>query len=309
MTTTSAWTPQGEVQIIAGTPVGGGQDRPARVLARIIAAQSLLPVPIDVLNVVGKGGGKAWDYLLERPGNPHVLAISSAPLLTNRLAGIDSYDHAALTPIANLYDEYVAFVVRTDSAIADARDLYRRLGADPGSVTVSLATALGTTNHIALARVAMQAGGDVRGLAIRVFDSARYAVEDLIRGNAEVAAVSAVSAAPEIEQGKLRPLAVTARERLGGLFAAAPTFAELGIDCVEGTWRGVVAPPGLTAAQVAFWEQTLARATRTADWSAELTRQYWVDSFMNAAACAAFLDRERAQLEVAMAGLGLLRRS
>ena len=304
---TDAWKPQSEIQLIAGTPVGGGQDRPARVLMKVLAEERLVDVPIKVLNVVGKGGGAAWDYLLARPGEPHVLAISSAPLLTNRLAGIDNYDHGALTPIANLYTEYVAFVVRTESSIADARDLYKRLGANPASVTVSLATALGTTNHIALARIALQAGADVRALAIRVFDSARYAVEDCLAGHAEVAAVSAVSAAPEIAEGKLRPLAVTGPERLGGLFAAAPTFAELGIDCVEGTWRGVVGPRGLSGAQTAFWEQTLAHATRTADWNAELGRQYWVASFMNAAQCTEFLDREREKLRASMSQLGLIR--
>lgn len=304
---TSLWKPQGEIELIAGTPIGGGQDRPARVLMKVLADARLLDVPVKVLNVVGKGGGAAWDYLRSRPGNPHVLAISSAPLLTNRLAGIDDYDHAALTPIANLYNEYVAFVVRTDSAIEDARDLLKRLGADPKSVTVSLATALGTTNHIALARVTAQAGGDVRALSIRVFDSARYAVEDLLAGHADVAAVSAVSAAPEITQGKLRPLAITAPERLGGIFAGTPTFAEAAIDCVDGTWRGVVAPAGLSAAQTLFWEQTLESATRSADWQTELGRQYWIDSFMGADECRAFLDRERASLRASMARLGLLR--
>ena len=304
---TNTWKPQREVQFIAGTPVGGGQDRPARVLMKVLADHGLVDVPMKVLNIVGKGGGKAWDYLLEHPGDPHVLAISSPPLITNRLAGVDDYDHAALTPIANLYAEYVAFVVRTDSRISDARDLFRRLGADPAGVTVSLATALGTTNHIALARIALQAGGDVRALAIRVFDSARYAVEDLVAGNAEVAAVSAVSAAPEIAEGKLRPLAVTSPERLGGLFADAPTFAELSIDCVEGTWRGVIAPSALDAAQTMFWEQTLARATRTSDWTTELGRQYWLASFMGAAQCTQFLDRERVNLRTSMTQLGLIK--
>src|SRR5690606_15169648 len=127
-----------------------------------------------------------------------------------------------------------------------------RLGADPASVTVSLATALGTSNHIALAAVARDAGGDPRAVRMRVFDSARYAVSDALEGNADVAAVSAVSAAPELAEGRLRALAVTAPDRLTGLFAAAPTWAELGVDCVIGTWRVVIAPAGITAEQCAF---------------------------------------------------------
>jgi putative tricarboxylic transport membrane protein len=300
------WKPEREIALIAGTPPGGGQDRPARILSKILADERLLDVPVKVLNVVGNGGGKAWDYVLERPGDPHCLAISSPPLLTNRFFGVADYDHAALTPIANLYAEYVAFVVRADSTLADVSDLQRRLGADAGSVTVSLATALGTTNHIAFAQVAMQAGGKVDALSIRVFDSARYAVADLLAGNAEVAAVSAVSAAPEISDGQLRPLAVTSPQRLGGIFAQAPTLLERGVHCDGGTWRGVVGAPGLEARQRAFWEQVLLTATRTREWKAELERQFWIDSYMSGAACTAFLDGEREQLAKALSELALL---
>jgi putative tricarboxylic transport membrane protein len=300
------WQPQHEVEIVAGTPPGGGQDRPARTLIRILAEQELIEVPMKVSNIVGKGGGAAWDYLLEHPGDPHVLAINSPPLLTNRLFGVSDYHHAELTPVVNLYTEYVAFVVRQNSKIADATDLKKRLGSDPGGTIISLATALGTTNHIAAAQIARQAGGDVARLAIRVFDSARFAVADVVAGNAEVAAVSAVSAAPEITEGKLRPIAVTGPDRLPGIFAAAPTLAEIGIDCVMGTWRGVLAPHGVGRAQVAFWENAFAAATRSAEWHRELAGQFWVNAFMNASECTAFLDAELASLTLAIKQLKLM---
>ena len=301
------WKPEREIEIVAGTPPGGGQDRPARTLIKILQEQRLLAVPMKVSNIVGKGGGAAWDYLLAHPSDPHVLAINSPPLLTNRLFGISDYDHAELTPLVNLYTEYVAFVVRTDSTIADAAELKRRLGANPGSVTISLATALGTTNHIAAAQIVRQAGGDVGALSIRVFDSARFAVADVIAGNAEVAAVSAVSAAPEITEGKLRPLAVTGPQRLPGIFAAASTLTENAVDCVMGTWRGVLAPAGISTAQREFWEQAFAAATRSAEWNSELASQYWVSSFMTGPEYTAFLDRERASLRTALNELGLLK--
>lgn len=301
--TTVSWRPEREIELIAGTPPGGGQDRPARALMDIFAAQRLLAQPVRVLNKPGRGGGAAWDYIRARAGDAHCLAINSPPLITNRLVGVSDYDHAELTPIATLYTEYVAFVAPADSPIRSATDLAQRLGADPASVTVSLATALGTSNHIALAAVARQAGGDPNRLSVRVFDSARYAVADALAGNAQVAAVSAVSAVPELGDGRLRALAVTAPERLGSLFAGAPTWAELGIDCVIGTWRGVIAPAGVTAEQRAFWEQTLLQATRDTAWRSELGRQYWIDMFLGAEDTRAFLDSERAQLETALKGL------
>jgi len=299
----SSWQPTREIEFIAGTPPGGGQDRPARALIKVIQDMRLIDVPIKLLNMPGKGGGSAWDYVREHPGDPHVLAINSPPLLTNRILGVSDYDHAALTPIANLYTEYVAFVVRKDSPIASGQELKRRLGADPGSVVISLATALGTTNHIASGLVAQAGGGDPRKLKINVFESARYAVADALAGKADVAAVSAVSAVPELTDGQLRTLAMTSPERLSGVFAAAPTWKELGVDCVMGTWRGVIGAAGLPSAACAFWEKTLQAATGHPDWHAELARQFWIGTFMGAADCGAFLDRERARLHAALAAL------
>jgi len=59
--------------------------------------------------------------------------------------------------------------------------LKRRLK-DASRVRISLATAIGNPNHIALARLTRHAGGDVKALTIDVFDSARYAIAHLIDG-------------------------------------------------------------------------------------------------------------------------------
>lgn len=289
--------------LVAGTPAGGGQDRPARALIKVLEELRLLDVPVKLINLPGKGGGSAWDHVRAHAGDAHMLGISSPPLLTNRIFGVSDYDHDALTPLAMLYTEYVAFVVRNDSPIGSALKLQQRLGADPASITVSLATALGTTNHIALALITRQAGGDPRALKIKVFDSARYAVADVLAGNAQVAAVTAVSAAPELADRSLRALAVTAPARLTGVFENAPTWSELSIDCVMGTWRGVIGPSDLSATQRAYWDHTLAAATRHPIWHAELARQFWVGTHMRSDQCRAFLDGERSRLQAALAEL------
>jgi putative tricarboxylic transport membrane protein len=299
-----SWRPQRPIELVAGTPPGGGQDRPARVLVEVIERLHLLEYPVHVVNMPGKGGGAAWDHLREYPGDAHRLAINSPPLLTNRLTGVSDYDHRQLTPIATLYTEYVGFFVQTDSPVASAAGMQETLGKDPGALTVSLATALGTSNHIALAAVAAQAGGDPHQLRIRVFDSARQAVADMLAGHSHVAAVSTVSALPELEQGRLRALALTAPQRLAGMFAHTPTFAELGIDCVIGTWRGVIAPADLTPEQVVFWETTLRKATADAGWREQLARQYWIDMFLGAGETRDFLDQERASLATALQAMG-----
>ena len=139
-----AWRPTREIELIAGTPAGGGQDRPARALIRILQSRKLIDVPVKLTNIPGKGGCNGWDYLRQHAGDAHVLAISSPTLITNRQLGVADFDHAALTPLANLYTEYIAFVVRTDSPILTSADFMNRLARDTARCRIALATAIGT---------------------------------------------------------------------------------------------------------------------------------------------------------------------
>ena len=119
--TGAGWRPQHEIELVAGTPAGGGQDRPARVLLDLL--KGLVGVPVKLTNIPGRGGGNAWDYLAAHPGDPHILAINSPTIITNRLLGESTLDFTALTPLANLYTEYLVFVLRTDASIKTAEHL------------------------------------------------------------------------------------------------------------------------------------------------------------------------------------------
>lgn len=300
------WQPRHEVELVAGTPAGGGQDRPARALISILESNRLLGVPVSLTNIPGRGGGNAWDYLAQHPGNAHVLAINSPTIITNKLLGVSAFDHAALTPLANLYTEYIAFVVRADSPIKNGAGLLERLGSNAGALTIALATAIGNTNHMALAQVTRHTGGDVTALRITAFDSALYAVAAVIEGRADVGAITAVSAAKELAAGRVRALAVSAPQRLPQLYAEVPTWTEQGVDCVIGTWRGVIGASGITADEIAFWEGALQAATESAEWNAGLADKYWANTWLGGAALRDFLDRERGVMGGLLGQLGLL---
>ena len=297
------WRPEHEIELVAGTPAGGGQDRPARALLGVLSG--LVDVPLKLCNIPGRGGGNAWDYLAQHPGNPHVLAINSPTIITNRQLGVSNFDDTALTPLANLYTEYIAFLVRTDSAISDGNALLARLR-DPAALTIAMATALGNTNHMALAQLTRHAGADPRQLRLHVFDSALHAAADVMAGRAEVAAITAVSAAKELAEGSLRALAVSSPQRLPRLYAGVPTWTELGADCVIGTWRGVISTAGLTARQIAYWDGALRAATATAEWNATLAEKYWASTWLGGAELTAFLDREHQVMGTLLRDLGLL---
>jgi putative tricarboxylic transport membrane protein len=305
----TAWRPQRDVELVVGTPPGGGLDRTARALAKAIEAKRLLEVPVRITNIGGDGGRRAWAWLDQRPGDPHVLCVSSSNLATDHLLGATAFDHeSAFTPLAILYTEYIAFLARSDSSIKSGADLTTRFAADAGSVTVALSTSLGNPNHIALAKVVQHAGGDVKAPKVRVFDSALDADADVVAGRADVCAVTAASAVKELAAGTMRALAVSAPQRLAGLYAQTPTWIEQSVDCVIGAWRGATGARGFARAQVQFWEGVLAAAVATKEWHAELERHYWTSMHVDGSKLRELLARERAEMETILRELGLLKR-
>ena len=303
----AGWHPERGIELVAGTPAGGGQDRPARALLRILESEGLVGVPLKLTNIPGRGGDNAWDYLMQHAGDPHVLAINSPTIITNRQLGVAGFDHTALTPLANLYTEYIAFVVSADSPIRTGADFMRRLAQDTGACRIALATALGNINHMALAQVTRHAGGDINALKISVFDSALYAVADVIEKRAEVGAITAVSAVKAMEAGLVRAFAISAPQRLPRLYAQVPTWTGQGVDCVIGTWRGVIGAAALAPEQVAFWDGALRAATATKEWNAELADKYWANTYLGGGELDAFLDRERDVMGALLHELGLAR--
>ena len=302
---TSAWRPAREVELIVGTPPGGGQDRPARAMMHVLQAEALVEAPMRLTNIPGRGGSNAWEALRERQGDAHVLSVSSAPLISNKVLGVSDFDHAALTPLATLYTEYLAFVVRVDSPLRTAAQLIERLSTDPAALTIAFATAVGTTNHIALGRIVQHLGHDPKRLKLHVFESALDAVADVVEGHAELGVISAVSAVKALEAGQLRTLAVSAPSRMSGIFSEAPTWAELSIPCTVGTWRGIIGPESIDEPAVAYWERAFGAAVRSDSWLAELARNHWTSTWKGSAETCAFLDTERAFLARMLGELGL----
>lgn len=302
-----AWRPEREVEIVAGTPPGGGLDRSARALLKALVSTRLIDVSLKVANIAGDGGRNSWVYLDRHPGNPHVLSINSANLTTDHLLGNSTFDHAAFTPLAILYTEYIAFVARADSPFKRGADLLERLRADAGGVIIALSTSLGNPNHIAVAKVIRQSGGDVNAPRIRVFDSALDAVAAVVARGAEVGAITAASAVKELAAGTVRALAVSAPQRLSGLYGQVPTWIEQSVDCVIGAWRGVTGARGLMAQHIAFWEHVLAAAVATEEWNAELASLYWTGMYLDGTLLREYLQRERKEMKTLLGDLGLLK--
>jgi putative tricarboxylic transport membrane protein len=305
------WKPQRGLELVAGTPPGGGLDRSARALARAIAASRLVEVPVTVVNVGGDGGRKAWAHMDGHAGDPHVVGISSPNMTADFLMGVAKSDPTRFTPLAILYTEYIAFVVRTSDALRTGADLLDRLARDPTAVTIALSTSLGNSNHVAVAKVVCHAGAEPNAPKIRVFDTALDAVADVVAGHADVGAITAASPVPEIAAGRLRCIGISSPARLPGIYAEAPTWGEQvwggrPVDCVVGSWRGVSGPAGLRPDQVAFWVGLLSGATETAEWASDLARHFWTEMYLDGAALRDYMQRECTKMRAVLEGLELL---
>ncbi len=280
----------------------------ARALAKACAATGRVVVPIDVVNVPGDGARRAWTHHIDNhPGDGHVVGISSPNLTTDYLVGAARFEHSNYVPIATLITEYIAFAVRSDSALKTGADLLTRLGQNPAAVTAALSTALGNPNHVALAQLTRHAGGDVNAPTIRVFDTALDAVADVVENKSDVCAVTTASVLAELNAGRVRVLGITAPERLSGAFAMTPTWQEQSADCAIGAWRGVTGPAGLAPAPVAYWQGLLRAATEQPAWREELARLSWSPMYRDGAALHTYLDNERAEFVAVLGELGLLK--
>jgi putative tricarboxylic transport membrane protein len=305
---TQTWQPERTLQIVAGTPPGGGLDRVARALVKAIEQSGLIRVPVEVINVPGDGARRVWTHYVDNhAGDGHVIGVSSPNLTTDYLVGIGNFEHSRYTPVATLITEYIVFAVRTDSTLRNGSDLLGRLGGRKPPVTVALSTSLGNPNHVALAKLIRHAGGDINAPIIRVFDTALDAVADVIAGTADVCAVTAASVLAALKSEQLRLVGITAPERLAGEFVDTPTWKEQGADCVIGAWRGATGPAGLGAAEVSFWQRLLAGAVEQPIWIEELSRLSWSPMFLSGPALHAYLARERTEFVAILGELGLLK--
>jgi putative tricarboxylic transport membrane protein len=305
--TTLGWKPKKEVEIIAGTPPGGGTDRSARALLSAIEANHLIETSAKVINIAGDGGRKAWRHIAGRTGDANLIGINSPNNVTDILTGIVGAEEIQNVPIAILYTEYIAFISRSDSAFSSGTEFLKRLADAPKAVTISLSTSLGNPNHIAAAKVIKHAGAPVTAPRTRVFDSARDVVADIVAGNADVGAITAASAVPELEAGQVRAIAISSPERLKGVYASAPTWREQSVDCAVGAWRGAAGAVGISDEQIAFWQGVLSKAVKTKEWNAELDRYFWTDMYLDGAALSDYLKRDHREMEEILGALGLLK--
>ncbi|MEQ1776613.1 MAG: tripartite tricarboxylate transporter substrate binding protein, partial [Burkholderiales bacterium] len=281
-----------------------GADRVIRIMLNVMQERKDFAVPVSINNKPGGGSAVAYAYVNQHPGDGHYVVLGSKALLTNNISGRGP-SYADVTPVAHLFGEYVCVTVLPGSPLKSGRDLVERIKKDPTSLSFGIATSLGGPNHQGVAAALKTGGVDVKALRNVIFQSGGAASSAMLGGHIDVVPITAAFGASLMKNGQVRILAVGAPNRLGGILADIPTWREQGVDAVVSNWRTIVGPKGMTAAQVAFWEEALKRFTESAEWKKEVEANFWVSEFMNRAETMKFLEREHAALRTFLIDLGL----
>jgi putative tricarboxylic transport membrane protein len=263
-----------------------------------------LKPPITVQARSGGGGAVAWTYVSRKVGDGHYLAISGPTLLSNELLGVGDLSYKDVTPIAQLFTEYVAFAVSADGPIKTGVDLVDALRR-PTPPSVGIAPGFGGSNHVAFVKLARAAQIDPNRLTTVPFKAANEAINALLGGHIDVAMSTMSVVAPFLEAGKLRAIAIAAPKRINGAQSVIPSWKEQGFDVVEGNWRGIVGPKNLDQSEVAYWNSKLAAVVKSTEWVDSLERYYWDADYADSAASRKFLDARYEELRATLATLNL----
>jgi putative tricarboxylic transport membrane protein len=301
------WKPENPVEIIVNCAPGCGPDRMSRLMQNAFQSHKLVAPSIAVQNKTGGGGAVAQTYLNQFAGNGHYLLHSGKSVLTTHAMGRSVAPYTELTPVANLFGEYIGIAVKADSPIKSGRDLIERLKKDPTAVSFGIATSLGNTNHQGVAGALKAVGIDVRKSRNVIFQSGALAITAMLGGHIDAVPVSVGSWVPHMQTAAVRVIAVSSAQRLPGFFAGIPTWREQG-DSVVSNWRAMFGPKNMTQAQVAFWEAQYQKLMDTSEWKAEMVKLNGLSEFMGAAHFKKYMEEDYAEIKAFLLALDLAKK-
>jgi putative tricarboxylic transport membrane protein len=117
--------------------------------------------------------------------------------------------------------------------------------------------------------------------------------------------IEPAEAGEHIRGGNMRVLAQVSDARLPG-FPNVPTLKEAGFDVpVVPQVRGVVAPPAIPRANVAYWEGVFRKLTQSDSWRKFLADNQFEDGYQNAAELTKFYDQFTDQMRGILQDAGI----
>lgn len=289
------------LKILVGTAPGGGFDLTARALADA-AKQADLVRNAQVSNVAGAGNTVALNRLVNARGNGDQLQLMGLGLVGGIVSNKSKVTLADTTPVARLTQESDIIVVPTSSQYKTIDDLVKAWKANP-KLPVGSGSSPGGPDHLATMFTAEAAGIDPTQVNHVAFDGGGELLTSVLGGQVKAGFTGVGEVTQQIEAGKLRALAVTAPERVPGV--DAPTLKESGLEAELVNWRGIVAPPELSAEDRQTLLDFADAVHNSAEWKAALKKNGWTDAYLAGDEFKTFVTTESQRVTDVLSELGL----
>lgn len=248
----AAATALGAVVAVAAYPerpikliVSGGAGSVSDIRARWIAARlgTALGEPVVVENQAGGNGIIGTRFVARSAPDGHTLVlVHMGNLIMNPLLYADvGYDpFADFAPVSRISTGYGVLTVNPQLPVRTLDELIKLAKQNPGKLNYG-STGIGGPPWMMAELFKRMAGIDVTHVQ---YKGGGELLTDLIAGRIDYWFEGSLIQMPHIKAGKLRPIVVTAPERLAYL-PDVPTITEAGLPGYEFQgWTGIAAPAG-----------------------------------------------------------------
>ena len=232
------WPAGKTIKIIVPFPPGGTVDIVARLLTQPLGAA--LNTSVIIENKPGAGTNIGTEMVARAAPDGLTLLMGGVPNAINETLYSNlnfnlRRDLIGVTLVASLPNVLVVNPNVPANTLAEFIALNR---AKPGTINFA-SGGIGTTPHLCAVMFGMAIDAPVTHVPYR---GSAPASQDLVAGQVQAMFDSIGSALPQIQAGRLRPLAVTGAER-AALLSDVPTMGEGGVkDFIVTSWSGLMAP-------------------------------------------------------------------
>lgn len=254
------------ITLISPFPPGGGTDTLTRMIGSAIGQEQGWNMVVE--NKPGAGGNLALDATARARPDGHTLVMAQTdnivlnPWLYNKLSYDTFKDFRPIGPVATSPS---VFVVLPESPFKTIADVVKAAQARPGVVSLGI-PGIGGTGDLTGYLWRKAANIELMHVPYRGWGQA---FPDLASGRIDMYVGSVASLLPQIRGGKVRALAVVAKERAPAL-PDVPTFVESGFKTIDQSiWWGLMAPANTPDDVVA----TLSKALQQVQSQPELVKK------------------------------------
>ncbi|WNB88574.1 tripartite tricarboxylate transporter substrate-binding protein [Glutamicibacter protophormiae] len=285
--------------VIAPAAAGGGWDTVAREIQQAQRANGIVN-NTQVVNIPGAGGTIALGNLEILEGKANNLMVGGTGLLAATIQYDSATTYADVNPLAVVVEEYDVVVVPGDSPYTSLKELTDAWAKNPGKVPW---TGGGSFDQLVVTEMAISAGVSPKEMIYVSSDGGGESTQALLNGTAAAAASGYPDSIDQIESGRLRALAIVAKDPVAGV--DIPTTVEQGLDVTLANWRLLVAPGGITDAEKSELESIVRETIATPQWREAIERYNWNENVVTGDELATFLDEEKTRIQGLYKELGL----